>query len=130
MSTYTKKNLLEAHDQAPDFGMGEIGQAIFPRDELEATTTGLALHRMKPDKRQAFGHKHDQAEEIFLVLSGSGRVKLDDEVVELATMDAVRVAPEVWRAFEAGPDGMELLAFGPRHEKDGDLDREFWPADA
>ena len=124
--SYTKKNLLEAKDQAPDFGMAEIGQAIFPYAELDATDTGLALHRMNPGKRQAFGHRHVDAEEIFVVLSGSGRAKLDGEIVELTAHDALRLSPTVWRAFEAGPDGMELLAFGPRHEKDGELDREYW----
>lgn len=126
MSSYTLKNLLQAKDQAPDFGMAEIGQAIFPTAELEATDTGLALHRMNPGRRQAFGHRHVDAEEVFVVLSGSGRAKLDGEIVELATHDALRLAPSVWRAFEAGPDGMELLAFGPRREKDGELDREYW----
>ncbi len=126
MSAYTIKNLLEAKDSAPDFGMAEIGQAMFPREELGAERTGLSLHRMNPGKRQAFGHRHDEAEEICVVLSGSGRVKLGDEINDLATYDALRIAPAVWRAFEAGPDGMELLVFGPRHEKDGAVDREFW----
>lgn len=128
MSAFTKRNLLQATDRAPDFGMAEIGQAIFPFEELGATDTGLALHRINPGRRHAFGHRHVAAEEIFVVLSGSGRAKLGDEIVELARLDALRVAPETWRGFEAGPDGMELLAFGPRHEGDGEVDPGFWPA--
>src|SRR5450756_1686141 len=80
---------------------------------------GVSHHRLKAGKRQGFGHKHENAEEIYVVLGGSGRVKLDDEIVEIARLDAIRVAPEVVRAFEAGPDGLELLAFGARHDGDG-----------
>ncbi len=126
MSDYTIKNLLEAKDSGPEYGIDELGQFIFPREELGATATGLALQRLKPGKRQPFGHAHVDAEEIAVVLSGSGRVKLDDEIRDLATLDAIRIAPTVKRAFEAGPDGLDLLVFGPRHEGDGDLDREFW----
>ena len=82
---------------------------------------------MKPGKRQAFAHKHEKAEEIYVILSGSGRMKLDDEIRDVRALDAVRVAPRVTRAFEAGADGLELLAFGPHHEGDGELIYEgFW----
>jgi mannose-6-phosphate isomerase-like protein (cupin superfamily) len=81
---------------------------------------------LKPGKRQAFGHSHDDAEEVYVVLSGGGRMRLDDEIVEIGRLDAIRVAPAVKRAFEAGPDGLELLAFGAHHENDGQLDTEFW----
>jgi mannose-6-phosphate isomerase-like protein (cupin superfamily) len=83
---------------------------------------------VRPEQRQGFGHKHDKAEEIYVVLSGSGRAKLDDDVIDLGTMDAIRVAPNVTRAFEAGSEGLELLAFGPRHDGDGELVQDFWPA--
>lgn len=124
--SYTKKNLRETNDSAPKFGFGELGEAHFPREELGAEQTGLAYHVLRPDKRQAFGHSHDEAEEVYVVLSGSGRVRVDDEIVEIAPLDAIRVAPPVKRAFEAGPDGLELLVFGAHHEKDGALDTEFW----
>jgi len=81
---------------------------------------------LKPGKRQAFGHRHDKAEEVYVVLSGAGRVRLDDEIVEIRRLDAIRVAPSVMRAFEAGPDGLEWIVFGPRHDKDGETDSEFW----
>jgi mannose-6-phosphate isomerase-like protein (cupin superfamily) len=126
--SYTIKNLRETKDRAPEFGLDEIQEAHFPFRELNAESTGLAFHVIRPGRRQGFAHRHDQAEEIYVVLAGAGRIKLDDETVDVAPLDAIRVAPAVTRAFEAGPDGMELLAFGPRHEGDGEVIREgFWP---
>jgi mannose-6-phosphate isomerase-like protein (cupin superfamily) len=124
--SYTIKNLRQTTDSAPKFGLGELGEAHFPREELGAEATGLAYQVLKPGKRQAFGHSHEEAEEVYVVLSGGGRMRLDDEIVEIGALDAIRVAPSVKRAFEAGDDGLELLAFGAHHEKDGELDREFW----
>jgi mannose-6-phosphate isomerase-like protein (cupin superfamily) len=118
---YSIKNLRQVEDSAPKHGFSEVGEARFPRSDLRAENTGLAYHVLRPNKRQAFAHKHDEAEEIYVVLSGSGRIKLDDDVVELETMDAVRIAPSTVRALEAGDDGLELLAFGPRHEADGEI---------
>jgi mannose-6-phosphate isomerase-like protein (cupin superfamily) len=126
MTGWTKKNLNDVTDAAAGAGFGELGEAHFATSALDADGTGLAYHVLKPGKRQGFGHRHDEAEEVHVVLSGSGRVKLDDEVVELQPMDALRVAPAVTRRFEAGPDGLAYLVFGPHHEKDGELDKEFW----
>ena len=125
---YTIKNLRQVEDSAPKHGHSEVGEARFANSELSAENTGLAYHVLRPNKRQAFAHRHDKAEEIYVVLSGSGRIKLDEDVVELDTMDAVRLAPSVVRALEAGPDGLELLAFGPRHEGDYEMTSidEFW----
>ena len=124
--TYTIKNLKDTKDSAPEFGLAEHGEAHFPMGELEAETTGLAYQVLLPNKRSPFGHQHDQAEEIYVVLAGGGRVRLDDDVREIAPLDAIRVAPQVKRRFEAGPDGLSLLAFGPRHEGDGTILRDFW----
>jgi mannose-6-phosphate isomerase-like protein (cupin superfamily) len=125
--SYTIKNLRETRDRAPEFGLGEIQEAHFPMSELNAEATGLAFHVIRPEQRQGFAHRHEEAEEVYVVLSGTGRVKLDEETVEIGPLDAIRVAPAVTRAFEAGSDGMELLAFGPRHEGDGEIIREgFW----
>src|ERR1044071_2827354 len=118
---YTLKNLGDVEDAAPKFGTDEVQEPRFATGDLEAEDTGVSYHRLKPAKRQLFGHKHDEAEEVYVVLSGSGRVKLDDEIRELSHLDAIRVAPEVIRSFEAGPNGIELLAFGARHEGDGEL---------
>ena len=125
--TYTIKNLREVEDVAPRFGFSEVQQARFAREDLDSETVGLAYLIVRPGRRQAFAHRHQDAEEIYVVLSGSGQVKLDDDVRPLAAMDAVRVAPQVARAFEAGPEGLELLAFGPRHAGDGEvLEEDFW----
>ena len=125
MSDYTLLNLEDAEDRAPGFGI-TFGEVRFPRSEIGATQTGVAHQRIFPGERQPFGHRHERAEEIYLVLSGSGRVKLDDEVRELRAHDLLRVAPEVMRCFEAGPDGMEVLAFGAHHERDGETAQDFW----
>lgn len=125
--SYTTKNLREVEDQAPGFGFDAVQEARFPYRDLEAETIGMAFHRVKPDCRQAFAHRHQQAEEIYVVVSGTGRMKLDDDVIEVGPMDAIRVAPPVARAFEAGPEGLELLVFGPRHDKDGEIVQgDFW----
>jgi mannose-6-phosphate isomerase-like protein (cupin superfamily) len=125
--SFTIKNLREVEDMAPRFGFDEVQEARFPREDLESESVGLAFHRVKPECRQAFAHRHQHAEEIYVVLSGRGRIKLDDEVRDIQPMDAIRISPEVARAFEAGPDGLELLAFGPRHAGDGEvLSGDFW----
>jgi mannose-6-phosphate isomerase-like protein (cupin superfamily) len=123
---YTRKNLGDVEDSAPKFGLPEHQQARFANEDLDAKRTGVSYHRLEADKRQAFGHKHEQAEEVYVVIAGSGRIKLDDEIVEIDTLDAIRIAPEVTRALEAGPDGLELLAFGARHEGDGEVIQGWW----
>jgi mannose-6-phosphate isomerase-like protein (cupin superfamily) len=125
-ASYTHKKLDEVQDSAPKFGIDALQEARFATGDLDAQDTGFSLHRVKPGKRQGFGHHHDAAEEVYVVIGGAGRVKLDDEVVDLVRLDALRVAPEVMRCFEAGPDGLELLAFGPRHEGDGDIVPGWW----
>ncbi len=123
---YTIKKLSDVEDAAAKGGFGEMGEAHFATGALDARTTGLAYHVLRPNRRQAFGHRHQEAEEINVVLSGSGRVRLDDEFVDLDTMDAIRIEPQVTRCFEAGPDGLEWLVFGPRHEGDSELVQDFW----
>src|SRR5262245_20306112 len=103
---YTHMKLTDVKDSAPDFGFAEVQEARFARGELGAERTGLAYFNVKPNQRSPFGHKHDDAEEIYVVLSGSGRMKLDDEIIEVEMLDAIRVAPEVIRAFESGPEGI------------------------
>jgi mannose-6-phosphate isomerase-like protein (cupin superfamily) len=126
LTDFEIKNLREVEDMAVKHGFSETQEARFPREELGAEATGLAYHVIRPGKRQAFAHRHDQAEEVNVVLSGSGRVKLDEEVVEVGPMDAIRIAPDVTRAFEAGPDGLELLVFGPHHARDSEMVQGFW----
>jgi uncharacterized cupin superfamily protein len=123
---YTIRNLSNTEDSAPKFGFGDLGEAHFPREELGATETGMAYHVLKPGRRSAFGHRHDEAEEVYVVISGDGRMRLDDEIVEVTALDAIRVSPPVTRAFEAGPEGLTVLVFGARHESDGELLHDFW----
>ncbi len=92
-SEYTHKNLDAVDDIAAKHGFSEIGEVRFATGDLDAEQTGFSHHRLKPNARQGFGHKHDDAEEIYVVIAGSGRVKLDDDVVELTNLDAIRVSP-------------------------------------
>ena len=121
-------NLDQVEDQAPKFGYEQMGEARFATGAHDAIQTGVSLQRLRPGARQAFGHRHQHAEEVYIVLAGSGRVKIDDHVHELRTLDAVRVAPGSARAFEAGDDGLELLAVGPRRAGDAQVEPGFWPA--
>lgn len=125
--SYTKKNLESVEDSAPKFGYEELQEARFAGQDLDAEATGVAFMRVKPGQRQGFAHKHDEAEEVYVVISGSGRIKLDDEIVDLERLDAIRIAPGVTRALEADDEGLEYLAFGPHHKGDGELIQEgFW----
>jgi len=126
--SHTIKNLRDVEDVAPKAGFDTVQEARFCRQDLDAEKTGLALMRVKPNQRQGFAHRHDQAEEIYVVIGGAGRIKLDDEILDVKIMDAVRIAPGVARSLEAGPDGLEYLALGPHHEGDGEIlkDEGFW----
>jgi mannose-6-phosphate isomerase-like protein (cupin superfamily) len=123
---YTLKRLTDVKDAAPSFGYDELQEARFATKDLDAEKTGVSHHRVKPGKRQGFAHKHDEAEEVYVVIAGSGRMKLDAEVIEVGRLDAIRVAPDVTRTFEAGPEGLELLAVGARHDGDGEIIPGWW----
>jgi uncharacterized cupin superfamily protein len=112
MSEHTIRNLREVEDSAPKFGMGDVMQARFAAGDLGLERSAVSLQRLAPNASQPFGHHHKGQEELYVVLDGSGRVKLDDEVFDVVAWDAVRVAPGVMRGFAAGPDGLEFLAFG------------------
>lgn len=124
--SYTIKNLETVEDMAKSHGLSEMGEARFATGALDATQTGFSHQRLRPGKRQQFGHCHTQAEEVYLVLAGAGRVKLDDEILDIGTLDAIRVSPETMRAFEAGPEGLEVLAFGPHFAGDGEMVNDWW----
>ena len=127
MAGYTKLNLTEdVEDFAPRFGMGEVLQAHFARDAIEAKQFGLSLQRLKPNQRLPFGHRHEQQEEVYVVVGGSGRLKIEDEVLELGQWDAVRVDPQLVRNLEAGPDGMDVLAFGAPGLRDTEQLMNWW----
>jgi quercetin dioxygenase-like cupin family protein len=119
-------NLDDVDDLAPGFGMGEMGEARFARKALGAETIGLANYRMNPGQRIGFGHSHGEVEEMYVVIAGSGRFKLDDEIIDVGTKDVVFCPPSTMREWESGPDGMELLAFGGHAENDGKMEKDWW----
>jgi mannose-6-phosphate isomerase-like protein (cupin superfamily) len=125
-SPYMRVNLGDVDDAAPANGFGDRWEARVAGAALEAERTGLTHFRLRPGKRSPFSHRHYDADEINVVLSGSGRIKLDDRLQDVRPLDAIRVAPRVARAFEAGPGGLELLAFGPRFNGDGEPVDDPW----
>jgi quercetin dioxygenase-like cupin family protein len=129
MATYTRVNLKsDVKDMAPQFGMEGI-ESRFARTNLELEKSGLSYFRLEPGYRAPFGHTHSEQEEIYVILSGSARVAVGDEVVELAELDAIRIAPETMHGMEAGSDGAEVLAFGAPNtdNKDADMQPGWWP---
>jgi len=127
-SGYTLVNLEDVEDMAKRFGLGEQGEARFANRALGTARTGVSHQRLRAAMRQAFGHRHQHAEEVFVILAGTGRLRIDDEIRDVRPLDAVRIAPGSARAFEAGPDGLEFLVFGPHHTGDAVMDPNFWPA--
>ena len=129
MSAYQIKNLKELENSAERFGLAPNIEARFARQALESERSGLSYQRLAPGFRPPTGHRHEQQEETYVVVSGSGRVKIGDEIHELRQWDAVRVAPETPRAFEAGPDGLELLVFGAGAGGDAEMLPDWWPVE-
>jgi quinol monooxygenase YgiN/mannose-6-phosphate isomerase-like protein (cupin superfamily) len=129
-SGYTLVNLEDVEDAAKRFGFGDQGEARFANRPLATVRTGVSHQRLRAGARQAFGHHHQHAEEVFVVLAGTGRVKIGDEIREVRGLDAIRVAPDSPRAFEAGPDGLEFIVVGPHHAGDAVLESDFWPTEA
>ncbi|HYX87728.1 MAG TPA: hypothetical protein VE753_00010 [Gaiellaceae bacterium] len=122
MASYTKLNLKEVEDQAPRFGLEEKMEARMARVPLELEHSGVTYQRLAPNFRLPFGHRHKNQEEVYVLVSGSARAKLDDEVVELGPWDAIRVHRETMRSFEAGPEGAELIAVGAPNTGPGDAE--------
>ena len=123
---HTQINLDEVEDVAPGNGFGDRWEARVARAALDSEQTGVTHFRLRAGKRSPFSHRHRDAEEIYVILSGAGRVKLDDDLFAVHARDAIRVAPGVARAFEAGPYGLEFLAFGPHHDDDGEPVDDPW----
>jgi mannose-6-phosphate isomerase-like protein (cupin superfamily) len=129
MSRFATVNLLEVENSVGDRAPGVEGR--FGRKHLDSRDLGVSHFRYAPNLRSAMAHSHREQEEAYVVVAGSGRVLLDDEVLELRQWDVVRVAPEVVRCFEAGPDGLDLIAVGgPKPpEGDGVMGAANWPDD-
>jgi len=128
MAGYTIKNL----NDIDDFAAGVDGADVrFARDHIDSEHLGVSRFRFSASRRTPFGHRHREQEEVYVVTGGSGRMKLDDKIVDLEQWDVVRVAPEVVRAIEAGPDGIEYIAVGSDRPKGGDGERleGFWPTE-
>jgi len=106
-------NLKEVEDSAVRFGLSPRLETRFAREALGCEQVGLSYQRLAPGATQPFAHRHASHEELYVVVGGRGRVRLDGEVSELRRFDAVRVAPQTSRSFAAGPDGLELLVVGP-----------------
>lgn len=125
MPNYSIKNLKQVDDSAAE--RGPDIEARFGRKHLDSDHLGVSYFRYGPAYK-APGHRHREQEEAYVVISGSGRVKLDDEVVDVQQWDVVRVAPNVVRAFEGGPNGLEVIAVGSDRPEggDGELVSDFW----
>jgi len=131
MTDYTHANMrTDVEDSAPGFGLAPDLEAHFARKPLGAERIGVSLQKLAPGARQAFGHRHEEDEEVYVVVKGSGRVKVDNDIVVLGEWDAIRVAPETMRCFEAGDDGIEYLAFGMHTDGDsGEVVQGWWADD-
>jgi quercetin dioxygenase-like cupin family protein len=127
MAGYTIVNMKEVEDQAPKFGLSPDLEARFARVALDAELIGITYQRLAPNLRLPWGHKHKTQEEVFVLISGSMRVKLEDDVHELKPWDAVRVHKDTMRSFEAGPDGAEFIVVGaPGGPGDAETVQDWW----
>jgi mannose-6-phosphate isomerase-like protein (cupin superfamily) len=127
MSSYTRTNLRQVEDQSTNFGMPAELQARFARTALEGRSLGVSLMTLAPGFRMPFGHKHSGQEEVYVVVRGSARIKVEDEVVELAQWDAIRIDEDTMRAVEAGSEGVEYVAFGAGDDpRDADMVQGWW----
>ena len=126
MADYTHINLGDVEDAAVKGGFSDSQEAHFANDDLEVDEVGVSYQVVKPGKHHAFGHRHKAAEEVYVVLAGSGRIQLDDESVAVRKLDAVRVGPEVTRGFEANDSGLELLVFSANAPGDAEIVEGFF----
>jgi len=120
MAGYTKLNLLEVEDQAKKFDMSPDLEFRVARDQLKMENAALSYLRIAPNFRMPFGHRHQVQEEVYVLVSGSARLKLDDEIVELEPWDAVRMPKETVRNLEGGPEGAVLMLFAAPKTGPGD----------
>ena len=129
MSDYTIKNFKTDIEDLAAARMPDGGtEARFARDAIGSEHLGVSYFHFGPGRRAPFGHRHREQEEAYVVVSGSGRVRLDDEITDVRQWDVVRVAPHVARAFEGGPEGMTLIAIGNDRPEggDGEMVKDFW----
>jgi quercetin dioxygenase-like cupin family protein len=118
MSRFTIKNLMDVEDSAGERAPGVEGR--FARKHLDSQHLGISYFRYSPGLRSPVAHSHREQEEAYVVVAGSGRIRIDDDVYPLTQWDVVRVSPEAIRAFEAGENGLELIAVGADRPEGGD----------
>jgi mannose-6-phosphate isomerase-like protein (cupin superfamily) len=130
MSGYTKTNLKQdVENAAAKFGMPDDMQARFGRSAIEGKSLGVSHIKLEPNFRIPFGHKHADQEEVYVIVRGSARIKVEDEIVELGEWDAIRFDTDTMRNVEAGPDGVEYIAFGAGDDpRDADMTPDWWSA--
>lgn len=128
MSDYTLVNFADAEDMAAKHGLSPHIESRFLRSHMDSEHLGVSWFKVEPGFRPPFGHHHDVQEEAYVVVRGSGRFKLEDEIVEVKEGDVLRVAPKVMRGFEAGDDGIELIAIGSDRPEEGDghMEQNWW----
>jgi mannose-6-phosphate isomerase-like protein (cupin superfamily) len=126
MPDYTLKNFSDIKNSAEDQGLPL--EARFGRSHIDSEHLGVSLFRCPANFRIPFAHRHREQEEAYVVVEGSGRVKLDDEIIDLKPWDVLRVSPDVVRTFEAGPDGLAYIAVGNDRPEggDGEMVKDFW----
>ena len=125
MAGYTKLSLKhDVEDMAPKFALSPNMEYRPGREPLETEQSAISYLRLAPGFRMPFGHRHNEQEEVYVLLSGAARLKLDDETLDLEPLDAVRIAPATMRALEAGSDGCELLLYGAPNVGSGDAETE------
>jgi mannose-6-phosphate isomerase-like protein (cupin superfamily) len=123
LSNYVRHNLKDVENQGVRFGLdpNEL-QLRMARDPLECANCGISYMRLGPGYRVPFGHRHKQQEEVYVLVSGSARLKVGDNVLDLEPFHAVRVPPETMRCYEGGPEGAELVVIGAPNTGPGDAD--------
>ena len=125
MADWAKRNFEDIQDRSPaDVPM----RWLFSRNAVGSKQVGVSRFSYEPGARMPFVHRHGEQEEVYVVVAGSGRAKLEDEIIEIGLWDVLRVAPQVIRSFEAGPDGMEMICVGGKRPKGGDNEgfKDFW----
>ena len=125
MAGWAKTNFNDVRDVSPD---GVPIQWRFARTALGSPQLGVSRFTYEPGARMPWGHRHHHQEELYVVVAGSGRAKLDEDVIDLETWDALRVAPAVIRSFEAGPAGLDVICVGGPKPSGPDAERfpDFW----
>jgi mannose-6-phosphate isomerase-like protein (cupin superfamily) len=130
MAEYTQMNLKEDVENASEkFGLAPDMEARFARNPMELEGGGFSYQKLAPNFRPPAAHRHRTQEEVYVAIAGSGRVKIEDEIHDVRQWDAIRVPPGTARAFEGGPDGLELVVIGFGEGGDAEMLEDFWGDD-